>query len=536
MLVSLGWAHSMVSTRNIAYLLLGYLFCRILYRLIIYPRFLSPLRSIPGPPLRDIFVGQSNTINSPTREDDFRNWVHRYGPIVRIVGPIGMENLLILSPEVLHAVLVKDWLDFPRPNYVRKILGLVAGHGLLTVTGDEHKSMRRAMNPAFSMGNLTAQTDMYYEPIENLVALLQSTCQKGGTVVEMYPWLSKVTLDIICETAFGYSADSLHNPHNELAATYERLLSLQTERNFVLLAGLVSIPGMPALLNSNWISDSWLFNALAPRLVSTLVESTHTIRTISKRILSERMLAMSAIHSSDLSTKKDIMSILIRARHAELVKDGTYSMTDEAMVDQVLTFLGAGHETTASGLSWTLWLLASHPEAQNRLRAEVTPTLTSDPRPDYRTLKDMKWLDCVIMESLRVMPPVPLTTRKAKQDLFVEGHLIPKNTLTIIPIHQVNTWKAVWGEDAEQFRPERWLDLPKAYNPQFSMLSFITGLHGCIGKTMAMIEMKAVLASLVANFVFKPAYDGQVPQPGSAITMKPLDGMPLLVTPILTKQ
>ncbi|KXN81951.1 Cytochrome P450 4c21 [Leucoagaricus sp. SymC.cos] len=135
-----------------------------------------------------------------------------------------------MKPDALHQILVKDWLQYPRPGYLRNILGTVTGYGLLTVTGDEHKQMRKAMNPAFSIPNLMAQTHMYWESIEGLVSILKDQLGTGpdGRVVHVYDWMSKVTLDIICETAFGYKTDSLHNPHNELAVAYEKLIALQS--------------------------------------------------------------------------------------------------------------------------------------------------------------------------------------------------------------------------------------------------------------------------------------------------------------------
>ncbi|KXN81952.1 Cytochrome P450 4c21 [Leucoagaricus sp. SymC.cos] len=126
-----------------------------------------------------------------------------------------------------------EWVrlyDAVNPGYLRNILGTVTGYGLLTVTGDEHKQMRKAMNPAFSIPNLMAQTHMYWESIEGLVSILKDQLGTGpdGRVVHVYDWMSKVTLDIICETAFGYKTDSLHNPHNELAVAYEKLIALQS--------------------------------------------------------------------------------------------------------------------------------------------------------------------------------------------------------------------------------------------------------------------------------------------------------------------
>ncbi|SJL03999.1 related to Cytochrome P450 [Armillaria ostoyae] len=496
-----GLTH-LVTIRRLCYFIGALLTYKVIHRLFLYPYLLSPLRTVPGPPIGEPILGQSAKIFKYETGVVQREWVKKYGSVVRVVGPVGVERLIFMTPEALYQILVKGWLDYPRPRYLRNILGLVAGYGLLTVTGDEHRQMRKVMNPAFSIPNLMA--------------------------------LSKATLDIICKTAFGYHTDSLHNPHNELAEAYEMLLSLQSGPNMARFIFFMLLPSGARFLSSdlayrirNVFSYIQFFATLTP-----LIDSMHRIRDISKRILDQKMkeTSESGITADDTHTKKDIMSILVRARQADLHKDRTaYAMSDTAMVDQVLTFLGAGHETTASGLTWTLWLLANDKTSQQRLRDEVRPVMAAKLRPDYKTLKSMQWLDCVVMESLRVMPPVPLTVRKTAKTDYIEGVLVPKGTLLHICIRNVNTWQTIWGEDAEEFRPERWLNLPKTYNPAFSLLSFIAGPHGCIGKTMAIIEMKAVLAALITNFEFEPAYDGQQAQPSAAITMKPADGMPLRI-------
>jgi len=393
------------------------------------------------------------------------------------------------------------------------------------------------MNPAFSIPNLMAQSEMYYDSIESLINILKSQVNdeasgENGKILPMYDWMSKVTLDIICETAFGYTSDSLHTPHNELAQAYEALINLQTGPNLARFIAIVSIPFVPKLINSIWAYNHvhWINKIKFLRQLGTMLDSMTIIRRVSSRMLVEKM-EDSAVALSDTETKRDIMSLLVRARKSDLEKDGVgYAMSDAAMMDQVLTFLGAGHETTASGLAWTLWLLAKDPESQDRLRNEVTPVFASNPRPDYRSLKDLQWLDCVIQESLRVLPPVPMSFRQAAKTDYIEGVLVPKGTILYIPIRVINTWKEIWGEDAEEFHPARWLNLPKVYNSTFSTLSFFAGPHACIGKTMAIIEMKAVLAALITNFKFEPAYAGQVPHPTAAVTMKPKDNMPLRVS------
>ncbi|KAL1744731.1 cytochrome P450 [Schizophyllum fasciatum] len=524
-----------LNRRHVAYILCAAFGCRVVYCTFVYPRFLSPLRHVPGPPVGDPIVGACAPIFAKDANRlPARDWVKQYGPLVRIVGPIGIERLYVVDPEALHQILVKEWMDYERPEYLQRTLGLVAGHGLLTVTGKDHRDMRKAMSPAFSLASLTSQLDMYHEHIETLIRIFDDfICDsEDGVVLPTYEWLSKVTLDIIAETAFGYKADSLRHPGNELAAAFGNLMDLQNGHNLFKIVSLMSLPGVSRLVESDWAFRHRRWFSRIPFLgpAEILIESTYRIRQIAGSILNERMQELTTTDASKQAAACDVMSILVRARQAELDRDDTvYTMSDRAMIDQVLTFLGAGHETTASGLAWTLWLLAINQECQKKLRDEVTPILSENPRPDYRTLKDMRWLDCVVMESLRVLPPVPLTVRKAYKTDFLAGCLVPKGTFLHIPIRVINTWTAIWGPDAEDFRPARWLDLPKTYNPAFSLMSFIAGPHGCIGKTMALMEMKVVLASLIKAFHFEPAYEGQTIHPAAAITMKPTDGMPLRI-------
>ncbi|PPQ84713.1 hypothetical protein CVT24_002674 [Panaeolus cyanescens] len=445
-----------IDTNHILYGVSGYIVYIFVYKVWIWPHFLSPLRKVPGPPLGNIIFGQSpNIIRSEVGTNE-KKWVREYGPTIRIVGAFGTERMLFLSPEALRQVLVKDWLEYPRPGFVKNILGLATGYGLLTVTGDEHKQMRKAMNPAFSLPNLISQTNMYYEPIEGLINIFKDKVGKEdsekGSIIHVYEWMSKVTLDIICETAFGYRADSLHNPHNELAEAYELLLSLQSGVNLAKLSFLVTLPGGPSILASKW-AYNWRNVLRKLPIFSPLgdfVDAMYRIRKLSKAMLEEKMKDAD-LPLTDMEAKRDIMSILVRARRAEQEggKDG-YAMSDRAMMDQVLTFLGAGHETTASGLTWTLWFLANSLDDQRRLRAELEPIFANESRPEYRILKDLQWLDAVVMEGLRIMPPVPVTAREAAKTDYIDGVLVPKGTLIYIPIRVMNSYKGVWGEDADE--------------------------------------------------------------------------------------
>ncbi|KAJ3986707.1 cytochrome P450 [Lentinula detonsa] len=533
---------SLVSMPVLLFVGLGLIILAIVYQLVLYPFYFSPLRTLPGPPLGpNLLIGRFRDIINGEAGIPQREWVKEYGTAIRVVGPIGIQRVIFSSAEALSKILSTNWLFNPRPGFMREVLGLVAGYGLLTVSGDRHKQMRKAMNPAFSIPNMTAQTDMYYKAIDGLLDILDSRvgkAQVGGSVEIMYEWMSKVTLDIICLTGLGYEADSLRNPHNELANAYEDLISLQTGRNLARLIAILSIPGMSTFLGSEFAWRHRRAIAKIPFLTQTaiLVDSMHRIKAVSASILREKMKeAENLENNEDTAAKKDIMSLLVRARMTDQkiqrsISSGLgpvpYAMSDAEMMDQVLTFLGAGHETFA----FTLWLLAKDTVSQQKLREEITPHLAI--RLGYRELKDLVWLDCVVQESLRLYPPVPMTFRQAATTDYVDGVLIPKGTLYYIPIRVFNTLKDVWGEDAEEFNPSRWLP-EKNLGSVPSTLTFLAGPHACIGKTMAIIEMKAVIAALIANFEFSPSYEGQKANTTAAVTMKPKDGMPLLVKKIV---
>ncbi|KAG6837833.1 hypothetical protein H0H93_016201 [Arthromyces matolae] len=338
------------------------------------------------PPLGHVIYGVFPDIIKAEAGILQREWINKYGPVVRAIGPFGIERLIFMRPDALHKVLVSDWIDYPRPGFMRSTLGLTAGWGLLTVTGNEHKQMRKAMNPAFSMASLMAQMDMYHEPIESLIRSLNLQIDSAeqlneGVILSMYDWMSKVTLDIICKTAFGYDTNSLHDPHNELAEAYERLISLQSGTNLARFIAILVIPGVPRLLESDWVyrHRHWFSHVKdlgAHRVFSSY--SMHRIKNISAQILKERMRdAVGAV--SDMQAKRDVMSLLVRARQTPSEDKELYTMSDQSMMEQV-----------------TLWLLANDKESQTQLRDEVQPILAKNPRPDYRSLKELRWLDCVV--------------------------------------------------------------------------------------------------------------------------------------------
>lgn len=205
--------------------------------------------------------------------------------------------------------------------------------------------------------------------------------------------------------------------------------------------------------------------------------------------------------------------------------------TDEGLVNQLMTFLIAGHETTASALSFAICMLCQHPKVQIRLREEVR-SLLPDPRSPASSISSndidsMPYLNAVCNEVLRLYPPVPLTVRVAAQDTTLIGHYIPKGTTIFMSPWATNADKDCWGEDAGDFNPDRWLGDGKAntggIETNYAFLTFLHGPRSCIGQSFAKGEFACLLAAWAGTFETGFANADYVVKVKNGLTPRPQD-------------
>ncbi|KAJ9475725.1 Cytochrome P450-DIT2 [Pseudozyma hubeiensis] len=522
-------------------LLITYSLGKMLYNTTIYHYYISPLRHMPGPKPKPFIGNMDEFVGKPGAGAEM-GWSRKYGKdgVYRSTFLFGREAIHFQRPKALRQILVEDPYSYPKPALAWKLLGLIAGYGLLTVEGDTHRKMRKTMNPAFSLTNLIEQFPVYYSKIYPLVDILKKKVDESledSAVIDCDAWVNKALLDIICLTAFGYDADSVNNPNNELASAYHAVTSMQNGRNQARLNLVLNLPFGDTVLD--WASDTysweWFLKRCKPGSIPQtffqLLNGMHRIKNVSKEILYKQL--NSGERAAQSGQFKAIIDIIEETYLSE--NDGkpkSLKQAERDMITQVLTFLGAGHETTASGVSWTLWNLATHQDIQDKLRKECKELMDQDDRPPYSAIKGLAYLDAVINESMRVTPPVPRTVRISSKASYIDGIYVPKNTLLPISNRAINMDPNVWGDDADAFKPERWFDLPDKYDRTFSMITFIAGAHACIGRTMSYLEMKAVICILVSNFKFEPVSKEQSPIMDTLITMKPQGGLPLKVSRI----
>ncbi|KAJ3105921.1 hypothetical protein HK100_003797 [Physocladia obscura] len=345
-------------------------------------------------------------------------------------------------------------------------------------------------------------------------------------IVNIDKEMSKPTLDIIGRAGFGYDFQSVKNG---LSSQYENVFKKAFE-SFTLPNAIIDL-FFPFL---NWIVPH------RRKMKRGLAETEAGIREYCREIFETRKKEVLASDESGDNTEcKDLLSVLVRGNLAADVQD---QLTDEEVMAQIMTFLVAGHETTSVSLTWTFDFLSNNPLTQKKLRQEVLEYLPANADNEYFVeyiTSTKTYLDAVCKESLRLVPSAPITSRRTNQDDTLDGYFIPKGTfISIVPgvNHRLPEY---WGPDCLEFKPERWLhadsekvegidDIESSGNTAEksfgAYMPFLLGPRNCIGQRFAMLEMKSILAVLVASFEFEKIEQGVVKKK-LTITWKPESGI-----------
>ena len=328
-------------------------------------------------------------------------------------------------------------------------------------------------------------------------------------VIEIREWASRATLDIIGLAGMGKDFDSLINPDNELNQTYKRIFSSTRGAQLVQLV-LGMIP-------------HWLAVNLPLKRNDEIGKAIGVIKQAARDLIRDKRTNLGKGEAKDM----DILSVAMES--------GGFS--DDDLVNQLMTFLAAGHETTASALTWAVYCLCKHPEVQTRLREELRTELSAlrDPNGQISSaeIDRLPYLNAVLNETMRIFPPVPLTLRETAHDTTIQGSFIPAGTTIVICPWAVNTSEHSWGPDARSFNPERWLGAGRANTggaeSNYAITTFLHGPRSCIGKDFAKAEFACLVASLIGSFEIEFEDENYELKIQGGITARPKGGLNIRV-------
>lgn len=496
----------------------------LLWEAILYPKLFSPIRHLPQPKGGSFFNGQLKRISAEPTGEPHRDWIKNVpnDGLIYYTTILNQGRLLPTSPQALSEVLTTKSYDFIKPQQLRNGLGRVLGIGILLAEGDEHKRQRKNLMPAFAYRHVKDLYPVFWEKSIKLVNGLMSVARKEGkesvksidnaAMVDISGWFSRATLDIIGVAGMGHDFDAIDNPDTKINVTYRSVFSPSRQQRTMALLGL--------------FLPQWFLRALPVAHNNKIVESSNTIKEVCRELIREKK---EKLDQKQKRVDADILSVALES--------GVF--TEEDLVNQMMTFLAAGHETTASAMTWAFYLLCLHPEVQTRLREEIRANLP--PIDDTETvtaasLDQCHYLHAVCNEVLRVYSPVPGTIREAGRDTSILGQYVPKGTKIMLIPWAVNTATSLWGPDADKFNPDRWMGPGKANTggaeSNYAFLTFLHGPRSCIGQAFAKAEFACLMAAVVGRFEVKIAdADFKLKIKGS-ITAKPKNGLTVRIKPI----
>jgi len=358
--------------------------------------------------------------------------------------------VMVSDPELVKQIFTGDPKIFHAGEGNQILRPILGDNSVLVLDEKPHISQRRLLLPPFHGERMQGYGEKMAE-----IAAREIESWPTGTPYKLRPRMQAITLEIILETVFGVHEQARLDP---LRAALRDFLDLTTDPRFLL----------PVVL-------------IGPERIRYISAFRRRIERVDELIHAE---IAERLRAEDLAEREDILSMLVAARH----EDGS-PMSEAEIRDELLTLLVAGHETTATALSWAMERLTRHPEKLERLRAE---TLAGGEEP---------YLTATIQETLRLRPVIVLVIRKLTEPVEIGGYEIPAGASLTPSIHLVHRNPSIYPEP-DRFLPERFLETPPG---TYTWIPFGGGVRRCLGAAFAQFEMAVVLKELVKRHQIRPA-------------------------------
>lgn len=471
----------------IAYFLAIIVFLCVLHLLFNYNEKARLLRKLPGPK-DDFIIGNAlviSNISAVTIMKLGREYAQKFSGIYRFWAfPFGAVNLY--SPGDIEIILSN--MKYHEKSGIYSFLRPWLGNGLLLSKGNLWQERRKILTPAFHFNILKQFSIILAENSQRLVETLES---KVGKPIDVVPVLSEYTLLSICETAMGtqLNKETSYESRCYKTAIYE--LGQMFFQRFINL-----------FLYSDFIFYS---TALGKKLMTHL----NVLHSFTKRVINDRKeyidkygISIPDLNDNDeyvykKKRKTAMLDLLIQAE-----KDGL--IDNVGIQEEVDTFMFEGHDTTASGLTFCLMLLANHKDVQDKIIEELDEIFGDSTRPaDMNDLSKMRYLDCCIKESLRLYPPVHFISRSIDEPIKLSNYDIPPGIFCHVHIYDLHRREDLFP-NASKFDPERFLPENCVGRHPYAYIPFSAGPRNCIGQKFAMMEMKSAVAEILRRFELLP--------------------------------
>ena len=406
-------------------------------------------------------------------------WIAVKQPMVS--GRTGIRWHMVMDPDAIRRMLLEKLDDYPKSNTTKSLLRPAIGESLFIAEGAHWRWQRRAAAPVFSHRNV-----LNLAPVMTRAA--EATCariaEQKGRAVNLYSEMVRATFDVTTDVTFSGEGDF------DSASVHKAIDAYISEAGKMSLFDMLGLPG--------WIPrPGRLFSGPAVKDMRQIADDS-----------------ISARKSAGPGEIPDLLDLLLAGEDPETKR----AMNTAELRDNLLTFIVAGHETTALALSWALYLCAFDTRVQDKARAEAQAVLSG---PATGTdVANLPYIRAIIDEALRLYPPAALVSRTAQTRDSLCGREVKPGDTVMIPIYALHRHEMLW-DDPDAFRPERFVENKP---DRYAYLPFGDGPRICIGASFALQEAVIILATLLARFKFT-AIPGKDPDPVMILTLRPEGGV-----------
>ena len=432
---------------------------------------------------------------------------------------LGPRQILTGNPAVVHHILKSHFSNYGKGQAVRIPLSDFLGDGIFSTDGDTWKFQRQVASYEFNTKSLRkfVETVVDSELSDRLLPILSSAAvadqNSPAAVLDFQNLLQRFAFDNICKIAFGHDPAYLlpSLPDSKFAAAFDAATAISGARSMSLFPLVWKIKKVLQIG-----SEKKLTNAISE------------VRGYAQFIVREKKEELEEKSSLD---SVDLLSRFLRSGHSD----------EKFVVDIVISFILAGRDTTSTALTWFFWLLSKNPHVEREILKEIINIENEKPDEEisvYEEMKDMVYTHAALSESMRLYPPVPSDSKQAaNDDVLPEGTAVRKGEkVTYLP-YAMGRLEALWGKDWAEFRPERWLKADVATGKwefvgrdPYTYPVFQAGPRMCLGKDMAFLQMKRVVAGVMRLFRVVPAMEeGVEPVYVSDLTSKMKGGFPVKI-------
>ncbi|XP_046748575.1 cytochrome P450 4g15-like [Diprion similis] len=474
---------------------------------------------IPGPPTVPFLGNGLVVFNVEPAQliDKLREFVF-YGKVVRaFLGPL--LYVFIIDPKDVEIILSSHvHID---KSFEYRYFKPWLGEGLLISTGEKWRSHRKIIAPTFHLSILRTFVPLFYENSKVLVSKMREVI---GKEFDCHDYLSATTVDILLETAMGVKDTKTDGAGFEYAMAVMKMCDIVHRRTYALftrfdfffnltksaklqekLLGIIH-----GLTNSVIKEKKNRHVAMASqdkmqiKSVNSCQENNEPKEVVEKNSSEEKARYnyvrddLDDIDENDIGEKKRLAFLDLMI---ELARNGV-NLTDEEIKEEVDTIMFEGHDTTAAGSSFVLCLLGYYPDVQEKVYQELDEIFQgSDRETTFRDTLEMKYLERVILETLRLFPPVPLIARKLNEDvkLVTGGYVIPEGATVLIPPYQVHRQEEIYP-NPEEFNPDNFLPENMQQRHYYSYIPFSAGPRSCVGRKYAMLKLKVLLSTILRHY------------------------------------